>query len=274
MPSPKQHLETLGIQPKKSLGQNYIHDENILSRIIESADLPPHATVLEIGPGLGALSVGLAPITDKLILVETDERIRPVLEAELDDFSHIDYIWDDFLACDLQTLVGDESYYVVANLPYYITSAIIRKLLDHDNRPRRLVVTVQKEVAERIIAQPGDMSILSVAVQFYGEASLVMRLNRGIFWPRPDVDSAVLRIDCYESLPYQITDTRFFFEIVRAGFGQKRKQLKNALNQGLVFQAEAINSALSDANIDPKRRAETLSIEEWSRLYHVLKAMR
>ena len=270
MTSPKQRLDAHGISPKKSLGQNYIHDENTLARIIESAAIPPNATILEIGPGLGALSVGLAKIAQRLILIETDQRVKPILEAELDPFPNVEYYWEDFLESDLSQILGDEPYHVVANLPYYITSAIIRKLLDNSNRPQSLVLTVQKEVAERIIAKPGKMSILSVSVQLYGQASMVMTLNPGVFWPRPDVSSAVIKIDCYPEIPYNISNTKRFFQIVKAGFGQKRKQLKNALNKGLPLNSEQISALFTLSGIDPQRRAETLSIEEWSHLHHAM----
>lgn len=273
MTSPKALLDAHGISPKKSLGQNYLHDSNILQQIVNYADLSASATVLEIGAGLGALSVPLAQKAATLIVVETDTRVRPILELQLQDFEHVRYVWQDFMIVDVDELVGTTPYVVVANLPYYITSAILRKLLEASNRPQRLVVTVQKEVAERIVAQPGDMSILSVAVQFYGEAETVMRLNPGVFWPKPDVASAVVRINCYpdDDLAIPATEQAAFFALVRAGFGQKRKQLKNAISKGLAYPGDDVLAAFSAAEIDPRRRAETLSIAEWLQLFAAFK---
>jgi 16S rRNA (adenine1518-N6/adenine1519-N6)-dimethyltransferase len=269
VPSPKALLDAHGITPKKSLGQNYLHDANILEQIVQHADIAPHTTVLEIGPGLGALSVPLAKAAAHLILVETDTRIRPILEDQLQDFVNVTVIWQDFMDVALKDLVSDAPYVVAANLPYYITSAILRKLLEAANRPQRIVVTVQREVAERIVAQPGNMSLLSVAVQFYGAAEIVMRLNPGVFWPKPDVASAVVRIDCYPSSELRIPAAQHadFFNLVRAGFGQKRKQLKNAIGKGTAYSNEQIIHAFEQAALDPRRRAETLSLDEWQQLY-------
>lgn len=264
--NPRQVLEYHSIDPKKSLGQNFLHDPNALARIVEIAELPPAATVLEIGPGTGTLTSLLAPVAGRLYIVETDERLRRVLENELSGFKNVTFYWADFLEIDLPTLVGDNPYFVVANLPYYITSAILRKLLDHTNRPQRLVVTVQKEVAERVIAKPDDMGVLSVSVQFYGYPSIMMRLNPAVFWPRPDVESVVLRIDVYEKPLIEVPTIPLFFEVVRAGFGQKRKQLKNSLSNGLHISADNVQAILELAKIDGTRRAETLQLEEWGQL--------
>lgn len=265
--SPKQLLDAFEIAPKKSLGQNFLHDPNTLARIVESANLPPDMTVLEIGPGTGALTVLLAEQAARVICIETDTRLQPVLERQLQAFSHVEIQWGDFLKIDLGALLGDAPYYVVANLPYYITSAIIRKLFEHANPPRRLVLTVQKEVAERILAKPGDMSLLSVSVQFYGIPQWVMTLNPAVFWPRPDVESAVIRIDLHPEPNPHVPDIPRFFHIVRAGFSQKRKQLKNALAGGLGIKATALEPILIQAGIEPSRRAETLSLLEWEALY-------
>lgn len=265
--SPKQLLDVFEIAPKKSLGQNFLHDPNTLARIVESADLPSDATVLEIGPGTGALTILLAEQSARVICIETDTRLQPVLEQQLRNFSHVEIHWGDFLKVDLGALVGEAPYYVVANLPYYITSAIIRRLFEHVNPPRRLVLTVQKEVAERILAKPDDMSLLSVSVQFYGMPQWVMTLNPAVFWPRPDVESAVIRIDLHPEPNPHVTDIPRFFNIVRAGFSQKRKQLKNALAGGLGIKAAALEPTLNQAGIEPSRRAETLSLPEWEALY-------
>jgi len=162
--------------------------------------------------------------------------------------------------------MGPKDFVVVANLPYYITSAILRHLLEPYRRPRRLVVTVQEEVADRLVALPGDMSLLAVSVQFYGKPQIATRLNPAVFWPRPDVGSAVVRIDTYDNPPVDVPDAKTFFRVVRAGFGQKRKQLKNSLGGGLGIKAKVAGEMLEQAGIDPTRRAETLSLEEWAAL--------
>jgi 16S rRNA (adenine1518-N6/adenine1519-N6)-dimethyltransferase len=269
MSNPRQLLADYNIAPKKSLGQNFLHDPNALNRILESAELPPHATILEIGPGTGALTKVLAQAAARVITIETDERLRPILENELAPYDNITIIWDDFLKLDLPTLLADTDYYVVANVPYYITSKIIRKLLDAPIRPQRIVLTVQKEVADRIIAKTGATSLLTVSVQFFGHPTLVTRLNPAVFWPRPDVESAVIRIDVYNQPIVEVPDIVTFFDVVRAGFSQKRKQLKNALSSGLHLENDVINQLLTESGIDARRRAETLTLEEWATLSRV-----
>ncbi|MCQ3932161.1 MAG: ribosomal RNA small subunit methyltransferase A [Chloroflexi bacterium] len=264
MSNPKNLLESLNILPKKSLGQNFLHDPNALEKIVQSAELPPDALVLEIGPGTGALTARLAQVAPRVVAFETDVRLRPVLEAMQQQHPNLKIVWGDFLEVDLEGVVGDDPYYVVANLPYYITSAILRKLLEHANHPKRMVVTVQREVADRITAKSGEMSLLSVSVQFYGKPELVMRLNPAVFWPRPDVESAVVRIDTFAQPPIDVPNDVTFFKVVRAGFGQKRKQLKNSLANGLALTSEQADQVLAGAGIDGRRRAETLNLEEWA----------
>jgi 16S rRNA (adenine1518-N6/adenine1519-N6)-dimethyltransferase len=169
-------------------------------------------------------------------------------------------------------LVGGGPFVVVANIPYYISSHLLRHLLEASSRPARLVLTVQYELAERITAKPGRLSLLAVSVQFYGEAQLLARIKPAVFWPRPDVDSAILRIDTYAQPPVEIPDERTFFRVVQAGFSQKRKQLKNALGGGLG-SSETAAHILDAAGIDPRRRAETLMLEEWAALARALRAI-
>jgi 16S rRNA (adenine1518-N6/adenine1519-N6)-dimethyltransferase len=171
-------------------------------------------------------------------------------------------------------LVGRGEYTVVANLPYYITSAILRHLLEAPHKPRRLVLTVQQEVAERLIARPGDMSLLTISVLFYGKPTIVSRLNPAAFWPRPDVASAVVQIDVYPQSPVDVPDETLFFKVVRAGFGQKRKQLKNAMGAGLGFSHAEAGALLQEAGIDPSRRAETLTLDEWAAITRIVAAPR
>lgn len=266
---PKSQLEEFDISPKKSLGQNFLHDPNTLEKIVATAELMPDDVVLEIGAGTGLLTERLAQAARRVIAVEVDERLKPILDQALTSYPNVDFIYQDILEVDVAALFTPDPYIVVANVPYYITSAILRHLLENNHRPRRLVMTVQEEVADRLAAKPDDMSILSVSVQFYGQPQIVTRLNRAVFWPRPDVDSALVRIDTYEHPPVDVPDDKTFFRVVRAGFGQKRKQLKNALGGGLNVSAAAAAALLESAGIDPRRRAETLSLEEWAALTRV-----
>lgn len=266
MSNPRSLLEYYKLVPKKGLGQNFLHDPNALEKIVSLAELMPEDTVVEIGPGTGALTTRLAEAARHVVSIEIDERLRPILERELAPYKNVLLVFEDILQVDVAKLVGTKPFVVVANVPYYITSAILRHLLDSRHRPRRLVLTIQTEVAERIIAQPDDMSLLAVSVQFYGKPQIVARLNPAVFWPRPEVDSAVLRIDTYTKPPVDVPDEDVFFQVVRAGFSQKRKQIKNAISGGLRLKASEAESLLLSANLDPKRRAETLTLEEWAAL--------
>lgn len=264
--NPKQILDDYGIAPKKSLGQNFLHDPNLLEKIVATAELMPEDTVVEIGAGTGNLTVPLAQAARHVVAVEVDERLAPILRARLAPYPNVYFIFNDVLKTDLLQVVGGKDFVVVANLPYYITSAILRHLLERHRRPRRLVLTVQMEVAERIVAKPDDMSLLSVSVQFYGKPHIVARINPAVFWPRPDVESAIVRIDTYSQPPVPVPSAEVFFQVARAGFGLKRKQLKNALSAGLHISSSAAGDLLSSAGINPTRRAETLTLEEWAAL--------
>lgn len=264
--NPKQVLADYGIVPKKSLGQNFLHDPNLLEKIVATAELMPEDTVIEIGPGTGNLTVALAEAARHVVAVEVDERLEPILRERLAGYSNVYLVFNDVLKTDLLQIVGGKDFVVVANLPYYITSAILRHLLERHRRPRRLVLTVQLEVAERIVAKPDDMSLLSVSVQFYGQPHIVTRINPAVFWPRPDVESAIVRIDTYSAPPLNVPSADIFFQVVRAGFSMKRKQLKNALSGGLQIASSAAGDLLERAGINPTRRAETLTLDEWAAL--------
>lgn len=266
MTNPKALLDHHELQPKKSLGQNFLHDPNTLEKIVSTAELMPDDTVVEIGPGTGTLTRQLAEKARHVISIEIDEDMRPILDAELSAFDNVILVYEDFLKVDVLRLVGSKPFVVVANVPYYITSKIIRHLLEPHRRPRRIVLTVQYEVAERIIAGPGDMSVLAVSVQFYGKPRIITRLKPGVFWPRPDVDSAVLCIDPFDHPVLDVPDAKTFFRVVRAGFGQKRKQLKNSLGGGLGIKAKRAGEIMDITGIEPSRRAETLAMEEWAAL--------
>ena len=275
---PKALLDQYGLSPKQSLGQNFLSDEGLLARIVAAADLSPDDEALEVGPGLGALTRPLARVARRVVAVELDGRLLPVLESELAGLENVELVHGDVLELDPTDWFA-APFVVVANVPYYITGAILRHLLSGRPRPRRLVMTVQREVADRLTARPPEMSLLAVSVQYYGRVRLVSTVKAGAFWPRPGVDSAVVRIDVDErhlggageqgGQGAGETAEAAFFRLVRAGFSEKRKQLKNNL-RGLGLGDEAIAAALAAAGIDGRRRAETLTIEEWERLSQMM----
>jgi 16S rRNA (adenine1518-N6/adenine1519-N6)-dimethyltransferase len=264
--NPKQLMEHYGLDPKKSLGQNFMHDPNTIAKIVAIADIQPNETVLEVGPGTGELTAALARVAQSVIAVELDDRLAPLLEQRFRGASNIYFHFDDILRTNIPALVGGKPYCVVANVPYYITSGILRHILESRHRPRRIVMTVQLEVAQRITALPGDLSLLAVSVQYYGKPTLISKLNRAVFWPRPDVDSAILQIDLYAAPIVDVPSDEAFFAVVRAGFSQKRKQLRNSLSTGLGLKPEQADAVLQAAGLNPQRRAETLTLAEWGAL--------
>jgi 16S rRNA (adenine1518-N6/adenine1519-N6)-dimethyltransferase len=257
-------LAEYDIDPKKSLGQNFLHDPNALDKIIRSAELTADDVVVEVGPGTGALTARMAPLVKQVIAVELDDRLIPILIDTLPD--NVAVLHADILETDVPALVGPGPYKVVANLPYYITSAILRHLLEAAHKPTTLVLTVQQEVAERLIAKPGDMTVLTVSVQFYGKPKIVGKIGPAAFYPRPDVASAVVRIDVHPRRPVDVPNDEDFFRVVRAGFSQKRKQIKNALGDALGMTHQEAADYLMQAGIDPMRRAETFTLDEWAAL--------
>ncbi|MBC8099820.1 MAG: ribosomal RNA small subunit methyltransferase A [Armatimonadetes bacterium] len=266
MTNPKALLDSYAIAPKKALGQNFLHDPNALEKIVASAELMPTDTVVEIGAGTGLLTERLAQAAGRVIAIELDERLQPVLEGQLSMYRNVTLVFEDVLRVNIVELVGDTDFSVVANVPYYITSAILRHLLEPAHRPRRLVLTVQQEVAERVMAPVGDLNLLAVSVQYYGKPRIVSKLNPAVFWPRPEVSSAVLRIDTYPQPLVSVPEDAVFFRVVRAGFSQKRKQLKNAVSSGLMLSQEATDALFTAADVDARRRAETLTLAEWASL--------
>lgn len=264
--NPKALLEQHDLQPKKSLGQNFLHDPHTLEKIVSVAEVQPADSVLEVGPGTGLLTAQLALAAREVVAVELDTRLQPILEAQFARTPNIRFIWDDILNVDPDTVFQGRDYIVVANVPYYITSAILRHLLERERRPRRLVMTVQLEVAERVCAKPNDMSLLAVSVQFFGKPHFAGKINPAVFWPRPEVESALLRIDTYPVPPVDVPDAKTFFRVVRAGFSQKRKQLKNALGSGLQLDAGGLAVMAAASGVNLMRRAETLELEEWAAL--------
>ena len=261
----RQLLEHYAISPKRSLGQNFLHDRNMLEKIVALAELQPGETALEIGPGTGNLTRVLAQSAERVVAVELDDRLLPLLDTEFGTQDNVRVVHADILTTQVSELVTPP-FVVVANVPYYITSAILRHLLENTPRPRRLVLTVQREVATRLVAQPGDMSILAVSVQFYSTPHIAMNINPGAFWPRPEVASAVVCLDVHTDPFPGVADVDLFFRVVRAGFGQKRKQLRNALSAGLGLAKSQVDELLAGGGIDGQRRAETLALAEWAAL--------
>lgn len=269
MAHPKDLLERHGLQPKQSLGQNFLFDDNILARIVEAAEVAPEDAVLEIGAGVGTLTHHLARAAGRVVAVELDDRLIPLLHHEMARTDNVTVVHGDILELSPDDWFGDAAYKVVANVPYYITGAILKHLLSGRSKPRVVVMTVQKEVAQRVTAGPGEMSLLAVSVQFYGEPRLVSDIKAGAFWPRPEVNSAILRIDLYDEPRLPLAEEAAFFRVVKAGFAQKRKQLQKNL-RSLGLPRDEIDAALARAGIAGTRRAETLSVEEWVRLYRGL----
>lgn len=262
----RQTLRRYGLEPHRELGQHFLVDERILARIVAAADLSAEDAVLEVGAGVGNLTRHLATAAGQVVAVEIDRRFLPILEAELADRPNVRWVIGDILALDPSELMGGGPYKVVANLPYAVTSAVLRHLLEARVPPQRMVVTVQREVAERIVARDGRMSLLAVSVQYYGRPQLLFRIKPGAFHPPPEVESAVLRIDRHPKPPVEIGDVSHFFRVVRAGFSQPRKQLGNSLAAGWGISPQEAAELLRRAGIDPHLRAERLSLEDWARL--------
>ncbi|MEZ4512251.1 MAG: 16S rRNA (adenine(1518)-N(6)/adenine(1519)-N(6))-dimethyltransferase RsmA [Chloroflexota bacterium] len=266
---PKQLLDFYDLQPKKSLGQNFLFDEAVLGRIVAAGNVTAVDVVLEIGPGLGALTKVLAETAVSVTAVELDQRFLPILQSQLAPYDNVRLIHGDILEQNPADLF-DRPYKVIANVPYYITGAILRHLLSASHKPTCMVLTVQQEVAERLTAVPPNMSLLAVSTQFYGTPRLVATIKAGAFWPRPDVDSAVIRLDLDQQ---PLVAEKPFFRVAKAGFSQKRKQLKNNLRQ-LGLTPANLQSVLAAANIDGRRRAETLTVAEWQQLTATWLALR
>jgi 16S rRNA (adenine1518-N6/adenine1519-N6)-dimethyltransferase len=266
LPNFAQLLRNQGIQPKKSLGQNFLFNANIINQIIDLAGIHPASTALEIGAGPGNLTRALAIRAGRVVAVELDQRFLPLLEDARANHSNLEIIHANILDLDLDTLMGTAGYIVVANLPYYITSAVIRKLLETHRKPARLVLTVQKEVAHRICARAGELSLLAVSVRAYGEPRLELTIPAGAFYPSPKVDSAVVLIDTHSEPLLPAENLTLFFRIVKAGFSQKRKMLRNTLSAGMRLNVPECEQLLLTAGIDPTRRAQTLEPSEWVKL--------
>ena len=256
----------------KSLGQNFLIDTNVIDRILEGARVQEGDYVIEVGPGIGTLTKEMGRTAEKVVAIEIDKTLIPILEETLADFPNIEVINQDILKVDVQELVKEKlnggPVKLIANLPYYITTPIVMKFLEEDIPVTDIVVMVQKEVADRMNAQPNskDYGALSVAVQYYCDTEIVAKAPRHMFMPQPNVDSTVIGLHVREERKYPVDNEDIFFKTVKASFGQRRKTLLNSLG-GLGFLSkDQIKIALQEANIDEKRRGETLSIEEFASL--------
>ena len=318
-------LRASGIRPRKSLGQSFLVDDTLAQRIVSFTGLQSNDTAIEIGPGVGALTRHLASHARQVIAIEIDRALIPILQEELVDCRNVSLVLADALEVDFAALLREQtgnertSVHFVGNLPYYITSALVRKILESHLNVQSITLTVQLEVAERMVAQPGEMSLLSLSVQFYGWPQILMRINSTAFYPQPSVDSAVIRITPRPSSSYQLgprtepvegqsepiegdlksvvghlepvighpepvegsagraqgwaesPDANIVFALARAGFSQRRKQLRNTLTSGMRWSREETEMLLAKADINPTRRAETLSVEDWVRLSEVVR---
>lgn len=251
------------VKPKKSLGQNWLHDRDVLYGIAQTAELTKDDTVLEVGPGLGTLTSVLLKQADRVIAVEYDEALARKLPDQFPG-TRLEVHSEDILQFDLSRLPAD--YKVVANVPYYITSPIVRRLVEADNPPSRVSILVQKEVAERIAAHPGDMSLLAISAQVYCEAALGPVVDRSFFTPVPKVDSQVVVLVRRKVPLVGKADRSLFFRLVKAGFIAKRKKLRSSLAGGLRIDKRQVEQLLHAAGVDMNARAEDLAIEDWMRV--------
>lgn len=275
-------LHQYGLRPDKKLGQNFLIDSAALERIVNIAEVGPKDFILEIGPGLGSLTRYLAATARQVLAIELDRKLIPVLKDNLAEYPNVILIQGDILNLRLDEAIpqldlnpqSDENstYLVVANIPYYITSALLRHLLEAQFKPSRVVLTVQREVAERICAAPGDLSLLALSVQVYGQPQVKAHIPAGSFYPPPQVDSAVVRVDLYQEPLVPTSWLNDFFRLAKAGYSQKRKTLRNALAGGLAMPSQQVNELLVGAQIDPQRRAETLTIPEWKALTEIYRS--
>lgn len=259
-------LRRHSIRPLKRLGQHFLVEPRALDQVVAAADLRGTETVLEVGAGLGSLTRALAVKARRVIAVEIDPRLLPPLREVLGGLDSVQVVIGDILSLDLESSLGSDPYLVVANIPYNITSALIRHFLESEVAPQRLVLTVQLEVAQRVVAGPGQMSLLALGVRVYGTPSLRARIPARAFYPRPQVDSAVLRVDLHErpGLEGELLDP--VFRLAKAGFGQRRKMLKNSLARELGRSVTETAELLAEAEIEVQARPQELNVADWARL--------
>jgi 16S rRNA (adenine1518-N6/adenine1519-N6)-dimethyltransferase len=257
------------MRPNKGFGQNFLIDRSVLQEIVAAADIDADDEILEVGAGTGVLTRELAKKARRVVAVELERDMLALLAKTTSHSPNVELIARNLLFLNPVTVFGQAPYKLVANLPYYITAPTFRHFLESANPPRVLVVMVQQEVAERIVAQPGDLSVLAISIQFYGQPRIVARVPASSFYPAPKVDSAILRVDIHTDAPLAADERESFFRLVQAGFSERRKQLHNSLTNGLHYKNERVRAWLAEAGIDASRRAETLSIAEWLHLWRV-----
>lgn len=263
---PKTLLRRLGLFANKSFSQNFLTDSYVVKDIVAAAELSPSDEVLEVGPGLGILTRELVRTSQRVVAVELDKNLADLLPRLVPEPSRLEVVQGDIRNFDPATAFQGE-YKVVANLPYSVTSPVLRQFLTGVHKPSVMVVMVQKEVAERIAAGPGDTSVMTIMAQLYSRVSLVRQVEASAFYPAPEVDSAVLKLEVYQELPFGGEDPEGLIALVAAGFSRRRKQLHNSLGQSLWFPAGGVFQVLEEAGIDPSRRAQTLTLQEWDSLY-------
>lgn len=275
----KDIMERYGFRFSKSLGQNFLIEKSVLEKIIDGAEITEADNVLEIGPGIGTLTRYLAESAKKVVSVEIDSSLLPILKETLQDLPNTTVVHGDVLQVNLKELIAEQfdniPPKVVANLPYYVTTPIVMKFLEEEIPVTDLVVMVQKEVADRMAAKPGgkDYGSLSVAVQYFCDPQILFKVATGCFMPAPTVESSVIRLKVLKQPKVEVVSRKMFFATVRGAFGKRRKTLLNALSDsGLTLSKEQVRSALATAGIDPTRRAETLSIEEFATLANAVTA--
>ncbi len=270
--------DRFGFRFSKSLGQNFLTDKNIIDQILEGSGITGDDLVIEIGPGIGVITREAAQLAHKVIAIEIDTNLIPVLNWTLGDLENVEIVNQDVLKTQLNDLIAKESFpgvvRVVGNLPYYITTPIIMKLLEDQVPAASITVMMQKEVADRLTAKPGtkDFGAISLMVEYFAEAKEIVKVPRTVFVPQPKVDSTVLRLDIRDEKPVKVEDEEFLFKVIKAGFGQRRKTLSNALSVLKGYDKATILRCLEEAGIDPVRRGETLSLEEYARLSDVLRS--
>lgn len=281
LPEPPEYLRRLGVRPRKALGQHFLVDEFLLGDIADAAVRDPDVLVLEIGAGPGGLTQELARHAKQVVAVELDEELTALTRARLGEYEGLRMLAADILAFEPIELLEESGaepplvpYVAVGNLPYYITQPIVRKLLEADPAPERIVILVQREVALRMVGGEGRESLLSISIKLYGKPRLLLQVPRTAFWPPPEVQSAVVEIERYERPALDLTRGQIeaFFHIVRAGFAQPRKQIHNSLVDESGIAREEILAMLEDAGIDPVARPQHLSLQDWGRMYHAFMA--
>lgn len=270
-------LKKYKFRMNKNLGQNFLVDGNIIDNICEGAEISKNDGIIEIGPGIGTLTQQLSKHAGKVVAVELDRKLLPILEETLDGLENVKIINNDILQVDIEKLIEEEfeglDVKVVANLPYYITTPIIMKLLESKLKIKSISVMIQKEVARRMVSEPGSKvyGALSVAVQYYSKPEIITEVPSSVFIPKPNVDSAVIKLDVYENPPVEVIDEKLMFAVVKSAFGQRRKTILNALSGGyLKLEKDDIREVLELAEIDNKKRGEVLSLEDFARISDII----